>query len=315
MRTKNKIVVVGAGFVGATVTYTLAVQHAASEIVVIDVNKEKAIGEVQDIKHGLCFLGETDLYAGDYCDIKGADIIILTAGAGRKPGETRLDLAHKNVAIAKGCTDEIMKHYDGGVILVVANPVDILTHMISKWTGLPQGMVFGSGTSLDSARFSSALSELTKVDPTNVHAYIIGEHGDSQVPVWSNTHIAGTPIEAYCRMHDIPLDDKVKEDILQEVKTGGAQIIRRKGATFYGVSVCVSQLVKAILYNSNTIHTVGTVLKGEFGISDVCVSLPSMVGGAGVSSVLIPSLTEQEKAALLASADACKAVLKEVENI
>ena len=314
METKTKVVVIGAGNVGATIAYTLTVQHAASEIVIIDVAKDKAIGEVDDIKHGLCFLGEANIYAGDYSDVKGADLIVMTAGAGRKPGETRLDLANKNVSIAKSCTTEIMKHYDGGAILVVANPVDILTYMVAKWTGLPSGRVFGSGTSLDSVRFRSILSDLTDIDVANVHGYILGEHGDSQFAAWSHTHVAGMPIDSYCKKENITLDAAAKADIEERVKKSGANIISRKGATFYGVSACVASLTNSVLHNRSTIRTVGTVLTGQFGIDGIALSLPSVVYGGGVKDVLTPELTEEELNALRRSADACRAVLDQVKD-
>lgn len=306
---KSKIAVIGAGFVGAASAYAIALKKICSELVLIDVNTDKAIGEAADISHGLPFIGSMDVYAGDYSCVKDCNVIVVTAGANRKVGETRLDLAKKNTAIAKEITANIMKYYNGGVILVVANPVDILTYMIQQWTGLPQGMVLGSGTTLDTMRFRSALATITDIDCINIHGYVIGEHGDSQVPVWSNTHIAGIGIEDYCKRNGINLDDQVKNDVLEKIKTGGAEIIKRKGATYYGVAACVASLVDSLMRDSDTIRTVSTVLNGELGVSDVALSLPTIIGSSGAKKVLIPNITENELALFKKSADACKAVL------
>lgn len=311
---KSKVAIIGAGFVGAASAYAIALKKVCSELVLIDVNADKAIGEAADIAHGLPFLGSMDVYAGDYSCVRDCDVIVITAGANRKVGETRLDLAKKNTAIAKEITESIMKYYNGGVILVVANPVDILTYMISKWTGLPKGMVLGSGTTLDTIRLRSALASLTDIDCTNIHGYIIGEHGDSQVPVWSNTHIAGIEISDYCRNNGITFNDDVKSNILNEIKKGGADIIKRKGATYYGVAVCVATLVDSLLRDSDTIRTVSTILDGEFGVSDVALSLPTIIGSSGAKKVLLPNITDEELCLFRKSAEACKAVLEECDN-
>lgn len=308
---RSKVAIIGAGFVGAASAYAIALNKLCSELVLIDVNADKAIGEAADIAHGLPFIGSMDVYAGDYSCVKDCDVIVVTAGANRKVGETRLDLARKNVAIAKEITANVMKYYNGGVILVVANPVDILTYMIQKWTGLPDGMVLGSGTTLDTIRFRSALSDITGTDCTNIHGYIIGEHGDSQVAVWSNTHIAGIKIQDYCNTNGILLDDEVKEKVQEQIKTGGAEIIRRKGATYYGVAVCVMNLVESLLRDCDTIRTVSTVLHGEFGVEDVALSLPTIIGLNGAKKVLLPYLTEDELAKFKKSAEVCKGVLNE----
>ncbi len=312
---KSKVAIIGAGFVGAASAYAIALKKICSELVLIDVNADKAIGEAADIAHGLPFLGSMNVYAGDYSCVKDCDVIVVTAGANRKVGETRLDLARKNTAIAKDITANIMKYYNGGVILVVANPVDILTYMISKWTGLPNGMVLGSGTTLDTIRFRSALASITDIDCINIHGYIIGEHGDSQVPVWSNTHIAGINIDDYCATNGIMLNDEVKHNVLEQIKTGGAEIIKRKGATYYGVAVCVATLVDSLMRDSDTIRTVSTVLDGEFGVSDVALSLPTIIGSSGAKRVLLPNITEEELALFKKSADACKAVLDECKDL
>lgn len=309
LKGKTKVAVIGAGFVGAASAYAMALRQVCTELVLIDIAADKAAGEAADIKHGLPFLGQMNIYSGTYEDVKDCDVIVVTAGANRKPGETRLDLAKKNTAIAKGITEEMMKYYNGGVILVVANPVDILTYNITKWTGLPKGRVLGSGTALDTLRLRSALAEITKVDISNIHGYIIGEHGDSQLAAWSNTHVAGLQIDKYCQINNIKLNDEIKYDIVERVKKDGAEIIRKKGATYYGVAVCVCTLVDSLLRDSNTIRVVSTVLDGELGVSDVAVSLPTVIGATGAKQVIVPELYDSEIELFRKSCDACKVVL------
>ncbi|WP_265444899.1 L-lactate dehydrogenase [Acetivibrio straminisolvens] len=315
VKSKSKVAIIGTGFVGASAAFTMALQQTANELVLIDVFKEKAMGEAMDINHGLPFMGQMSLYAGDYSDIKDCDVIVVTAGANRKPGETRLDLAKKNVLIAKELTQNIMKHYNHGVILVVSNPVDIITYMIQKWSGLPVGKVIGSGTVLDSIRFRYLLSEKLGVDAKNVHGYIIGEHGDSQLPLWSCTHIAGKNINDYINdpKYDFKEEDKIK--IAEDVKTAGATIIKNKGATYYGIAVSINTIVETLLKNQNTIRTVGTVINGMYGIEDVAISLPSIVNSEGVQEVLHFNMTPEEEEALRHSANQVKAVLNEVKNL
>jgi L-lactate dehydrogenase len=287
----------------------------ATEVVLIDVNKEKAYGEALDINHGISFLGQMAVYSGDYSDVKDCDVIIITAGANRKPGETRLDLAKKNVAIAKEITKNVMKHYNHGVILVVSNPVDILTYMITKWSGLPKGRVVGSGTVLDSSRFRYLLSKKLNVDVRNVHGYIIGEHGDSQLPAWSATHIAGQNISEYSHSPNGILTNEDKITIAEEVKKAGAEIIKNKGATYYAIAITINAIVETLLKDQNTIRTVGSVMNGEYGIKDVALSLPSIVNCEGIQNIIPLVLSPEEEEALRASAESVKAVLNEVKDI
>ncbi|WP_010243799.1 L-lactate dehydrogenase [Acetivibrio cellulolyticus] len=315
IKSKSKVAIIGAGFVGSSTAFAMALQQMATEIVLIDVFKEKAYGEALDINHGLAFVGQMAVYQGDYSDVKDADVIIITAGANRKPGETRLDLAKKNVSIAKEITANIMKHYTSGVILVVSNPVDILTYMISKWSGLPNGRVMGSGTVLDSSRFRYLLSKKLNVDVRNVHGYIIGEHGDSQLPAWSATHIAGQSISEYSQGASGIFTAEDKIQIAQEVKTAGAEIIKNKGATYYAIAITVNAIVETLLKNQNTIRTVGSVINGNYGIEDVALSLPSIVNSDGVQSIIPLVLSPEEEAALRASAESVKAVLNEVKDL
>lgn len=315
VKSKSKVAIIGAGFVGASTAFAMSLQQMATEVVLIDVNKEKAYGEALDINHGISFVGQMAVYSGDYSDVKDCDVIIITAGANRKPGETRLDLAKKNVSIAKEITANIMKHYNHGVILVVSNPVDILTYMITKWSGLPSGRVMGSGTVLDSSRFRYLLSKKLNVDVRNVHGYIIGEHGDSQLPAWSATHIAGQNIGEYAQTPGGIFTAEDKIAIAEEVKKAGAEIIKNKGATYYAIAITISAIVETLLKNQNTIRTVGSVINGNYGIEDVSLSLPSIVNSDGVQSIIPLVLSPEEEDALRASAESVKSVLNEVKNI
>lgn len=312
---KTKVAIIGAGNVGASIAFAMALQQYASEIVLIDEKKEKAVGEALDINHGLCFLGQMAVYSGDYSDISSCDVIIVTAGIGRKPGETRLDLAKKNVVIAKDITENVMKYYTHGVILVVSNPVDILTYKIQKWSGLPNGRVFGSGTVLDSARFRFSLAEKFNVDVKNVHGYIVGEHGDTQLPLWSATHIAGMNAEEYGNMHNSTFSNEDKELIKEDTKKAGSIIIKNKGATYYAIAVAVNTLVETLLKNQNTIRTVSSVIDGSYGINDVAISLPSLINSSGVERIVEFPITGEEEKMLKASADAIKSILDVVKDI
>ena len=273
-KSKSKIAIIGAGFVGASAAFAMTLHQSVNEIVLIDIDAKKAMGEAMDINHGLSFMGQILVYAGDYTDIKNCDAIVITAGINRKPGETRLDLAKKNIAIAKDITSNIMKFYNRGVILVVSNPVDIITYMIQKGSGLPAGRVIGTGTVLDSIRFRYLLSKRLNVDVKNVHGYIIGEHGDSQLPLWSATHIAGRSIEEYFNSPSDPLTETDKSAIVNKVKKAGSVIIENKGATYYAIAVTIESIIKTFLKNQNTIRTVGSVINGIYGINDVAISLP-----------------------------------------
>lgn len=311
---KSKIAIIGAGFVGATTAYTIATNHLAQEIALIDVNRDKAIGEALDISHGLSHMGQMEVYESDYSACADCDIIIVTAGLNRKPGETRLDLAKKNVPIAKDITENIMKHYTKGVILVVANPVDVLTYLIQKWSGLPQGRVMGTGTALDSSRFRTLVSERIGIDIKNVHGYIIGEHGDAMVPMWSGTNIAGEHIDDVCNALNIPVltnDEKVA--MVEKVKTGGADVIKFKGATYFAIATVTANICEAILKNQSTIKTVASVIDGPLGIHDVALSLPSVVNRDGVSKVLDLHLSDTEQTAMDACVQKMKAFLDQVQ--
>ncbi len=301
--------------VGASTAFALSINQLCSELVLIDINREKALGEAMDINHGLPFLGQMHVYAGDYPDCANADVIVITAGMNRKPGETRIDLAKKNVMIAKEMTASIMKYYTSGVILVVTNPVDILTYMIAKWSGLPAGRVIGSGTVLDSARFRTLLSQRFDIDVKNVHGYIIGEHGETQFAAWSATHIAGLSIDDYCSATHSSFLEEERIAIADEVRLAGASIIKNKGATYYGIAIAINIIVESLLRGNNTIRTVGTVMNGAYGIRDIAFSIPCIVGAHGVERVLELVLTKREEELLHYSAQQVRLILDQVKDL
>ncbi len=304
----RRVAVVGAGVVGATFAYALMMRGQADEIVLIDVNRSKAEGEAMDLRHGLPFVRPVDVHVGDYADCVGADIVVITAGAPSRPGETRLDLAERNVGIFRQIIPEVVRHNEDGILLVVANPVDVLTHVTLKLSGRPTGKVIGSGTVLDSARFRYLLAEHCGVDPRNVHAYIIGEHGDSAVPVWSLTNIAGTRLTDYCIVCKHDCDGMPKDEIFHQVRDAAYEVIQRKGATYYAIGLAVASIVESILRNQRSVLPVSSLMEGQHGLENVCLSLPTIVGREGVVQVLELPLDDDEVRGLRQSA----AVLKEV---
>ena len=311
----SKVAIIGAGAVGATIAFALSFQQLCSELVLIDVNVDKAQGEVLDISHGLPFLGDMYIHAGDYTDIKDCDTIIVTAGIPRKPGETRLDLAKKNVTLAHRITDSIMEYYNKGVILVVSNPCDLVTYKITEWSGLPSNKIIGSGTNLDTARFRVLISRELGVDVRNVHGYIMGEHGETQFPLWSHTHVAGTPVDEYAAAVGIPFGDDVKAEIAAKTKSSGAEIIKLKGATFNGIAVSAATLLSSILNDEHTVRTVATKLNGEYGISGVTLNVPALIGVNGVDKIIDMKLTDEELKLLKASEANIREAIASVEGM
>lgn len=311
-KVNGKVVIVGAGTVGATIAYSVVLSELASEVVLIDVNKNKAMGEAEDINHGLAYVKQMKLKAGDYEDCKGADVVIIAAGIGRKPGQTRLDLAKINISILKDVISNVVKYTKDSVILVVANPVDILTFAAQKLSGLPKTQVFGTGTAYDTARLRYFISTYCNVDVTNVHAYMIGEHGDSQVPVWSNANIAGKKFDDFLSNLTPEEREAKKADIVKEVKTAGGKTIALKGMTNYGIALTVMRILKAILGNENSIIPVSSVRDGLYGVSGVSLSLPSVINAKGISQIFEVNLTDEEKAALKQSEKKLKEVLDQV---
>ena len=278
----RKVAIVGAGYVGSSIAYALALRDVAREIVLIDINQEKTDGEAKDIRHGMPAMGTADLYAGDYPDCADCDMIIITAGRGRKPGESRLDLTNDNVGIMRSVIDSIRRYYTRGVILIISNPVDILTYKAAEWMDLPNGMVFGSGCILDSSRFVRSIADYIELSTGVINGYVVGEHGDGQVPIWSRVTVGGIPIDEFCAESKIAWNEEIKSRITQQTKEMGSQIIAAKGRTHYGIATCVCQLADAVINQRPTIVSVSSVLMGEHGCRGVALSVPSVVGPAGV---------------------------------
>ena len=309
----NKISIIGTGSVGSTIAYTLTVMGMASEIVMIDINNEKALGEALDIRQGTPFCSPCSIYAGDYRDAVNSDIVILTSGIARKPGQTRLELAQTNVNITKQIIPEITKYAPNAVYVIVSNPVDILTYTFHKMSGLPHNHIIGSGTILDTARLRSRLSEYYNINQSNVHAYVFGEHGDSSFIPWSVANISNVPIAECQKLISTPglknpeLDF---DEIEQYVRKSGGRVIARKGATFYAVSVSVCHICKCILSGIDTTMTVSTMMHGEYGVDDVCLSTLNMIGDSGVRGKVNVPLTDEEIVKLRRSAETLKEVIK-----
>jgi L-lactate dehydrogenase len=306
----KKVTIVGAGFVGATTAYTLMISGLISELVLIDLNTEKAEGEVMDLNHGMPFVRPVKIYRGSYEDCAGSNIIILSAGVSQKPGETRLDLVHNNAEVFKIILDEVTKYNNDCILLVVTNPVDILTYVTYKYSGFPKNRVIGSGTVLDTARLRYLLSQHVGVDTRNIHAYIIGEHGDTEVAAWSRANIAGIPMDDYCVKCHCCEERISRHKIYEEVKTAAYEIINKKGATYYAVALAVQRIVEAIIRNENSVMTVSSLLEGQYGLSEVCLSVPSIVNSNGVESILDVPIDNTEKELLIKSGQAMKEVIK-----
>ncbi|NMO95895.1 L-lactate dehydrogenase [Paenibacillus lemnae] len=300
----SRAVIIGTGAVGTTTAYTLMLRKRVSEIVLIDVNHEKAVGEALDMNHGLPFVGGVKIWAGDYSDCEGADIMIVTAGASQKKGETRIDLLKKNAAIFDEIVKNITKYNKEGILLIATNPVDILSYVTLKVSGFPVERVIGSGTLLDSARYRYLLGKHKEIDPRSIHAHIIGEHGDSEVPVWSLANVAGVALE---------LDEEDKEKIFDSTKNAAYEIINAKGATFYAIALALDRIVTAILQNQGAVLNVSTLLQDYNGVSDVYLGVPCIVDRTGVREVLNLPLNEEEKALFHKSADKLKSEIAKLD--
>ncbi|WP_026511577.1 L-lactate dehydrogenase [Butyrivibrio sp. LC3010] len=307
----RKAAVIGCGFVGAASAFAIMESGLFSEMVLIDANKEKAEGEALDISHGLPFSKPMQIYAGDYQDIADAAVIIVTAGAGQKPGETRLDLVKKNVGIFKSIIPQIAEVNKDAIMLIVANPVDVLTYAAWKLSGYPENRVFGSGTTLDTARFKYLLGQHLSVDSRSVHAFIIGEHGDSEIAAWSSANVSGIPIHDFCEMRGHFEHEKAMKEIADNVKNSAYEIIEKKGATYYGIAMSVRRICEAIVRDEKTILPVSSIQHDNHGISDVALSMPAIVGKNGVEGTVPISLNENEEKALKLSADTLKSVISE----
>ena len=313
----NKVTIIGAGSVGATIAYTLVATGSVAEIVLIDVNKPKAEGEALDILQSTPYLHPTKIYSGDYEDAAGSDVVIVTSGVGRKPGQSRIDLTQTNVNILKSIAPEIVKYAPDAIYLFVANPVDVLTYVFCQITGIPKSRVIGTGTTLDSIRLRTRLSELYSVNQKQVHAYVLGEHGDTSFVAWSTADISGIPLDQYeqtiSQKGTLEVTPYDREEVATFVRKSGGQIIAGKGATFYGIAACVGQIVGSIYSSAYTILPVSTVLEGEYGISGVALSTLCAIGNEGIVTTLTPKLSDEELAKMHKSAEALKAVIAQIE--
>ncbi len=308
----RKVVVVGCGFVGSASAFALMQSGLFSEMVLIDANHTKAEGEALDISHGLPFAKPMRIWAGDYEDVSDAGVIVVTAGAGQKPGETRLDLVKKNVAIFKEIIPEIAKRNRDAIMLIVANPVDVLTFVASKLSGYPDGRVIGTGTVLDTARLKYLLGEHLQVDSRAVHAFIIGEHGDSEIVAWSCANVSGQPLNDFCEMRGHFDHDGAMRKIAEDVKNSAYEIIEKKSATYYGIAMSVKRVCEAIVRDEKSILPVSAMRHGEYGIEDVALSLPAIVGKDGVETPVTLNLSYKETEDLKKSAATLKGVIDSI---
>jgi L-lactate dehydrogenase len=312
----SKITIIGAGSVGATIAYTLSTSDIASEIVLIDINKQKVEGEVLDIAQGTCFRDPISIVAGEYADAKDSDIVIITSGIARKPGQTRIELTQTNVNILKSITPEIVKAAPNALYIIVSNPVDIMTYVFTKISGLPENQIIGSGTILDTARLRCGLSEHFEVAQKNIHAYVFGEHGDTSFIPWTGAYISGVSVDEYYDYRKnlgkeiSPLD---KAGMLEYVQKSGGRIIADKGATFYAVSAAVCKLCGIVLSSSESIATVSSMMHGEYGVEDVCLSTLTLVGPKGIQGKVPMRMNKAEIEQLHKSAEALKAVIAQIE--
>lgn len=309
----RKAAVIGCGFVGASSAFALMQSGLFSEMVLIDADRNKAEGEALDISHGLPFARPMDIYAGGYDDIADAAVIIVTAGAGQKPGETRLDLVKKNTGIFKSIMPEIAKRHCEGVMLVVANPVDVLTYTAVKYSGMPEERVIGSGTTLDTARLKYLLGQHLDVDPRSVHAFIVGEHGDSEIAAWSSANVSGVPLSDFCDMRGHHEHEAAMREIAEKVKNSAYEIIEKKKATYYGIAMSVVRICEAIVRDEKSILPISAVMHGEYGISGLSLSMPRIVGSRGSEGMVPIRLNAEEQEALRASANVLAGVIRDAE--
>ena len=312
----SKITIIGAGSVGATIAYTLSTEDFASEIVLIDINKQKVAGEVMDIAQGTSFRDPISIVAGEYEDAKDSDIVIITSGIARKPGQTRIELTQTNVNILKSITPEIVKAAPNALYIIVSNPVDIMTYVFTKISGLPENQIIGSGTILDTARLRCGLSEHFQVAQRNIHAYVFGEHGDTSFIPWTGAYVSGVSVDEYydlMKSRGKNIAELDKEDMLTYVQKSGGMIIANKGATFYAVSAAVCKLCGILLASSDSVATVSSMMHGEYGIEDVCLSTLTLVGPNGIQGKIPMRMSKEEVEKLHASANALKEVIAQIE--
>jgi L-lactate dehydrogenase len=305
----RQVGVVGTGLVGASFAYALIIRQLATRLVLVDVNKEKTIGEVMDFDHGLPFTGPMKILAGGYEDLAGSQVVVIAAGSGQKPGETRLDLLARNAAIFRDIVPQIVRHNPDGIILVATNPVDILTYISRKVSGLPPSRVIGSGTILDTSRFRFLLGQYYGVDAQSVHAYIVGEHGDSEIPVWSLANIGGVRLQEFAPLQSKAYNQDEMDTLFLQVRNAAYEIIKRKGATYYAIGLGLVAIVESLLGDYRRVLSVSTLMEGQHGVRDMCLSLPCVVGARGIEEVLALTLNNDEETGFRTSADKLKLTL------
>lgn len=312
-----KIGIVGTGMVGATTAYALVMQGIGRQIVLVDLNKERAAAEASDLLHAVPFAHALRISSGEYADLQGSRVVVIAAGVSQRSGETRLELLERNADVFRQIVPSILEHAPDAVLLVASNPVDIMTHVTAVYAaehGVPSGRVIGSGTTLDTARFRALLGECLGVDSTHIHGYVIGEHGDSEVITWSLTNVGNLPLEDFSRHHGISLDEDVRQNIDRQVRQAAYAIIEGKGATYYGIGSALARIIHVILRDQRAILTVSTRTPDIAGVQDVTASLPQLVGGDGVLATFTLPLSEEEQAALHNSASVIRNAIDDLED-
>jgi len=314
-RSSQKVGLIGTGFVGSSFAYALMQRGIASELVLIDANAEKAVGEMMDLNHGLSFTKPMKITAGNYSDLTGSKVVVITAGTSQKPGESRLDLLARNAAIFRSIIPEVVKNNPSGIILIATNPVDILTFISLKESHLPPAKVIGSGTILDTSRFRFLLGQYYDVDTRSVHAYIVGEHGDSEIPLWSMANIGGVRLQEFAPLKNKEYDQEEMNKLFISVRDAAYEIIRRKGASYYAIGIGLLSIVEAILGDYRSVLSISTLMTGQYGVRDICLSLPSVVGENGVEEILTLSMNTEEQEGFRASANQLKATLHNMPSL
>ncbi|MBC2582509.1 L-lactate dehydrogenase [Clostridium sp. DJ247] len=305
-----KISVIGAGFVGSTTVYAIMMQKLASRIVIVDLNEEKAEAEALDIAHSAAFVEDIVIEYGDYSSTKDSDIVIITAGPQPKYGESRLDVLKKGLSVNASVVPEVVKYSPNAIVIQVANPVDILTYQTYKLSGFPKERIIGSGTVVDSARLKYSIGKKYNINHRRISAYVLGEHGDSQVAAWSSITVSGIQLDEYLKKLNLSIDDEIKDDISNMVKRVGFDIVRGKGYTSFGIGTAVSSIVKAIVDNDNTVLPVSALYSGQYGIDDVYISAPCIISAKGIKNILEIDLSKEESEKLHASANLIKGLNK-----
>jgi L-lactate dehydrogenase len=309
----RKVGLIGTGFVGSSFAYALMQRGIASELVLVDANAEKAIGEMMDLNHGLSFTTPMRITAGSYSDLAGANVVVVSAGASQKPGESRLDLLARNAVIFKSIIPQVVQHNPHGIILIATNPVDILTYISLKESHLPSNQVIGSGTILDTSRFRFLLGQYYGVDSRSVHAFIVGEHGDSEIPIWSLANIGGVRLQEFAPLKNKQYNENDMNQLFLSVRDAAYEIIRRKGATYYAIGLGLVSIVEAILGNFRSVLSISTLMTGQYGVDNICLSLPCVIGTHGVEEVLILPMNKEEEDGFRASAKKLNLTLQEIK--